>query len=172
MCAHWLTEYAVSPQTTTFASASEPPQRPHLAVLPPKPSSPPGSTSSPRCSEAISSPCFEITASPCFEITASPCTEAISSRCFEITAFFRFETSLARRDSSEVPVGKIVVPKTGQKPPSPREDATEASVGRVDVPKSGQKPPSPRRDGSEVPVGRGPVSKTVQKSLFATRGWL
>ena len=111
MCAHWLTEYAVSPQTTTFASASEPPQRPHLAVLPPKPSSPPGSTSSPRCSEAISSRCSEITASPCFE--------AISSRCSEITAFFRFETSLARRDGSEVPVGRVAVPKTGQKNASP-----------------------------------------------------
>ena len=66
-------------------------------------------------------------------ITASPCSE--------ITAFFRFETSLARRDGSEVPVGKIVVPKTGQKPPSPREDASEAPVGKVAVPKTGQKPP-------------------------------
>ncbi|MDY5317405.1 MAG: hypothetical protein SPH10_02845 [Candidatus Cryptobacteroides sp.] len=55
---------------------------------------------------------------------------------------------MARRDGSEVPVGKIVVPKTGQKLSSPREDATDASVGRVNVPKTGQ------------------------KSLFATRGCL
>ena len=34
-----------------------------------------------------------------------------------------------------------------------REDATEVPVGRVAVPKSGQKPPSPRGDAPEVPVG-------------------
>ena len=42
-----------------------------------------------------------------------------------------------REDAPEVLVGMVVVPKTGQKPPSPREDATEASVGRVAVPKTG-----------------------------------
>ena len=36
-------------------------------------------------------------------------------------------------------MGKVAVPKTVQKPPSPRGDATEASVGRVTVPKTGQK---------------------------------
>ena len=50
-----------------------------------------------------------------------------------------------------------------------REDATEASVGRVDVPKSGQKPPSPRRDAPETPVGKVVVPKTGQKFPFATR---
>ena len=34
-----------------------------------------------------------------------------------------------------------------------REDATEASVGRVDVPKTGQKNALPRRDATEMPVG-------------------
>ena len=33
------------------------------------------------------------------------------------------------------------VPKTGQKNALPREDATETSVGRVAVPKTGQKTP-------------------------------
>ena len=55
---------------------------------------------------------------------------------------------MSRGDGSEVLVGRVTVPKTGQKTPLPREDATEASVGRVAVPKTGQKPP------------------------FATRGWL
>ena len=58
-----------------------------------------------------------------------------------------------REDATEVPVGKVSVPKTVQKPPSPREDAPEASVGKVAVPKSGQKPHSPRRDASGTPVG-------------------
>ena len=38
-------------------------------------------------------------------------------------------------------MGKIVVPKTGQKTSSPRGDASEAPVGKVAVPKTGQKPP-------------------------------
>ena len=36
----------------------------------------------------------------------------------------------------------------------PREDATETSVGRVVVPKTGQKNALPRRDATEAPVGR------------------
>ena len=32
-------------------------------------------------------------------------------------------------------MGRGAVPKTGQKPPSPREDATEVPVGKVAVPK-------------------------------------
>ena len=40
-------------------------------------------------------------------------------------------------DPTEAPVGKVAVPKTGQKSTLPREDATEASVGRVAVPKGG-----------------------------------
>ena len=43
-----------------------------------------------------------------------------------------------RRDASGVPVGKVAVPKTGQKPPSPRRDAPEALVGKVAVPKTGK----------------------------------
>ena len=38
-------------------------------------------------------------------------------------------------------MGRVAVPKTGQKTPSPREDALEALVGRVAVPKTGQKTP-------------------------------
>ena len=38
-------------------------------------------------------------------------------------------------------------------PPSPREDATEVLVGMVAVPKTGQKNALPREDGSEVLVG-------------------
>ena len=40
-----------------------------------------------------------------------------------------------REDATEAPVGRVAVPKTGQKNALPREDATEASVGRVAVPK-------------------------------------
>ena len=70
-----------------------------------------------------------------------------------------------REDATETPVGRVAVPKTGQKPPSPREDATEAPVDRVAVPKTGQKTPSPRRDGSEVPVGWGAVSRHSRRSI-------
>ena len=45
--------------------------------------------------------------------------------------------------------------------PSPRDPAPEVPVGRVVVPKTGQKPPSARRDGSGAPVGGVPVPKTV-----------
>ncbi|MDD7136275.1 MAG: hypothetical protein PUH82_07975 [Bacteroidales bacterium] len=38
-------------------------------------------------------------------------------------------------------MGKVAVPKTGQKNALPREAATETSVGRVAVPKTGQKTP-------------------------------
>ena len=40
-----------------------------------------------------------------------------------------------REDATEAPVGRVPVPKTGQKNASPREDATEASVEGVPVPK-------------------------------------
>ena len=43
-------------------------------------------------------------------------------------------------------------------------------MGKVVVPKTGQKPPSPREDGSEVPVGKIVVPKAGQKTPFATRG--
>ena len=38
--------------------------------------------------------------------------------------------------------------------PSARDPATEVLVGRVAVPKTGQKNALPRRDATEVPVGR------------------
>ena len=41
-------------------------------------------------------------------------------------------------------MGKVAVPKTVQKPPSPRRDAPEALVGKVAVPKTGQKNALPR----------------------------
>ena len=50
---------------------------------------------------------------------------------------------------------------------SPHEDATEAYVGRVAVPKTGQKPPLPRGDATEAPVGRGVVAEDdVMTQLF------
>ena len=52
------------------------------------------------------------------------------------------------------------VPKTGQKPPSPRRDASGAPVGKVAVPKDVHKNASPREDAAEVPVGRVAVPKT------------
>ena len=48
---------------------------------------------------------------------------------------------LPRGDASGVPVGKVPMPKAGQKPPSPRRDVSEALVGMVAVPKTGQKTP-------------------------------
>ena len=74
-----------------------------------------------------------------------------------------------REDTTEALVGRVAVPKTGQKPLSPRRDATEVPVGRVAVPKTGQKNSLPRRDGSGVPVGRVAVPKTVQKNALPRR---
>ncbi|MDD6829946.1 MAG: hypothetical protein PUD74_09235 [Bacteroidales bacterium] len=45
----------------------------------------------------------------------------------------------ARGDATGVPVGRVAVAKTVQKPPSPREDAPEMPVGKVAVPKSGRR---------------------------------
>ncbi|MDD7136032.1 MAG: hypothetical protein PUH82_06740 [Bacteroidales bacterium] len=45
-------------------------------------------------------------------------------------------TDSPRGDGSEAPVGKVAVPKTGQKNGLPRWDATEAPIGRVAVPKT------------------------------------
>ena len=47
----------------------------------------------------------------------------------------------------------------------PRGDATGVLVGKVAVPKTGQKPPSPRGNGSEVPVGRVAVPKTRKEMV-------
>ena len=43
-----------------------------------------------------------------------------------------------REDGPEVLVGKVVVPKTVQKTPSPRGDATGVPVGRGAAPKEGR----------------------------------
>ena len=67
-------------------------------------------------------------------------------------------------------MGWFAVPKTGQKPPSPRRDASGIPVGMVAVPKTGQKNALPRGDATEMPVGGVPVPKTGQKTPFATRG--
>ena len=53
-------------------------------------------------------------------------------------------TPSPRRDASGAPVGRVAVPKTGQKPPLPREDAPEVPVDKVAVPKTGQKNAFPR----------------------------
>ncbi|MDY5043871.1 MAG: hypothetical protein SPF15_07730 [Candidatus Cryptobacteroides sp.] len=45
-----------------------------------------------------------------------------------------------RGDATEMLVGRVAVPKTGQKNASPRENATEMLVGRVPVPKTGRRP--------------------------------
>ncbi|MDD6829259.1 MAG: hypothetical protein PUD74_05690 [Bacteroidales bacterium] len=74
-----------------------------------------------------------------------------------------------RRDATEVPVEGVAVPKTGQKNALARRDATEAAVDRVAVSKTGQKPPSPRRDATGVLVGRVAVPKTGQKNSLPRR---
>ncbi|MDY3878009.1 MAG: hypothetical protein SOZ41_01110, partial [Candidatus Cryptobacteroides sp.] len=79
------------------------------------------------------------------------------------------KNALARRDATEAAVDRVAVSKTGQKPPSPRRDATGVLVGRVAVPKTGQKNSLPRRVGSGALVGRVPVPKTGQKNSLPRR---
>ena len=66
-----------------------------------------------------------------------------------------------RRDGSEMPVGRVAVPKTGKSigtlpfldrsaGRSPRRDGSEMPVGKIAMPKTVQKPPSPRRDATDV----------------------
>ena len=66
-----------------------------------------------------------------------------------------------RRDGSEMPVGRVAVPKTGKSigtlpfldrsaGRSSRGDCSGAPVGKVAVPKTVQKSRSPRRDASDV----------------------
>ena len=50
-----------------------------------------------------------------------------------------------REDATEAPVGRVAVPKDGQKNASPRGDATEASVEGVPVPRTD-------RDRREKPI--------------------
>ena len=63
-------------------------------------------------------------------------------------------------------MGRVAVPKTGQKNALPRENATEAPVGRVAVPKTGQKNALPREDATEASVGRVTAPKTGQKNAL------
>ena len=60
----------------------------------------------------------------------------------------------------------VDVPKTVQKPPSPRYDGSGVPVGMVAVPKTGQKPLSPRRDATEVLVGRVAVPKQIVRRII------
>ena len=55
---------------------------------------------------------------------------------------------------------------------SPRLDAPGALVGKVAVPKTVQKPPSPRENASEVPVGRASVPKRSVGSGAGGAGYL
>ncbi|MGN0199494.1 MAG: hypothetical protein ACI39T_08030 [Candidatus Cryptobacteroides sp.] len=66
-----------------------------------------------------------------------------------------------RRDGSEMPVGRVAVPKTGKSigtlpfldrsaGRSSHGDGSEMPVGKVAVPKTVQKPRSPRRDATDV----------------------
>ena len=79
-----------------------------------------------------------------------------------------------RRDGSEMPVGRVAVPKTGKSigtlpfldrsaGGSPHWDGSEVLVGKVAVPKGGKRTASPRRDASGAPVGLLSVPKTGQK---------
>ena len=74
-------------------------------------------------------------------------------------------------------MGRDAVPKTGQKPPSPREDATEVPVGKVAVPKCAHSTVHrpvrhrfgaglPREDATEILVGRGAVPKGALAELI------
>ena len=63
-----------------------------------------------------------------------------------------------REDGSEVLVGRVAVPKTGQKNALPREDATEVPVGRVAVPKTGLKNALPRDNLYPMGAARFPCS--------------
>ena len=73
-------------------------------------------------------------------------------------------------DATEVLVGMVAVPKTGQKNALPREDGSEVLVGMVVVPKPVQKPPSPRGDAAEVLVGMVAVPKAGQKTPLCHAG--
>ena len=72
----------------------------------------------------------------------------------------RYKTGLPRGDGTEVPVGRVAVPKDGQKNASPCGDATEIPVGKVAVPKVRYKTGLPREDATEMPVGGAAVPKT------------
>ena len=90
-------------------------------------------------------------------------------------AAIRFTNSQwLREDATELPLGRVAVPKTGQKNALPREDATEASVGRVAVPKGRWMTVSPRGAASEPSVSWSPCRRPVmtpERNRFET-GWV
>ena len=74
-------------------------------------------------------------------------------------------------------MGRVAVPKTGQKTLSPRGDATEVLVGKVAVPKGAHSTVHrpvrhrfgaglPRGDGSEAPIGWVAVPKWALVELI------
>ena len=63
-------------------------------------------------------------------------------------------------------MGRVAVPKGGQKNPSPRLDASGTPVCLLAVPKTSHKPPLPCEGAPEVPVGKVAVSKTGQKNAL------
>ena len=74
-------------------------------------------------------------------------------------------------------MGRVAVPKTGQKNASPRGDATEIPVARGAVPKGAQSTVHrpvrhrfgaglPRGDGSEAPIGWDAVPKGALAELI------
>ena len=56
-------------------------------------------------------------------------------------------------------MGRVPVPKGGQKNPSPRLDASGTPVCLLAVPKTSHKPPLPCEGAPEVPVGKVAVPK-------------
>ena len=86
-----------------------------------------------------------------------------------------------RRDGSEMPVGRVAVPKTGKSigtlpfldrsaGRSSREDAPEVPVGKVAVLKGGKRTPFATRGCLWSTYGRGSRAKDRPEAPFATRG--
>ena len=68
-----------------------------------------------------------------------------------------------REDATEASVGRVAVPKTGQKNALPRGDATGASVGRVAVPNPVVNPTIiPSRVPIPFPSTRDPAPEVLQ----------
>ena len=63
-----------------------------------------------------------------------------------------------REDATEVPVGGVAVPKSGQKTPSPRGDVSEVPVEGVAVPKTGLKNALPHDNLYPIGVARFPCA--------------
>ena len=77
------------------------------------------------------------------------------------------EASVGKVDVKKQVVNPTLIPSTVPISfPSPRDPALEVTVGRVVVPKIGQKNASPRRDATEVPVGRVVVPKQIVRLII------